>query len=328
VIEFEKEPPAALVSAPVLTFSPTFAALAKALVAAKKNMGDVRKNASNPAFKSKYADLASVVEAIEPALLEAGIAPIQGVAASYNGAAEVRVETMLLHESGEFVKSILAMRPTKADPQGIGSATTYARRYALQAICGVAPEDDDGNAASGQRGKPQAETTPDRPLAATAPTQKQLADLRALFDRAFAGSVQPPAFGTWLEKNVAPDIRTRAQKIPNLGEIATARDMLGIILAEREAEPPGLDFEAPADPPAPADRLSPQARGRIMALFTERKAALRERYPDAKDDEARRHAFAAAVLDNEAKGSSKTWGVSDYQRVTTALEAIPPDAQA
>lgn len=121
------------------------APLAKALVAAQKATESVKKAATNPAFKSKYADLAHVVEAVVPALNEAGVAVIQSP--SSDGSL-VAVTTVLLHESGASVTGVLHLRPTKNDPQGVGSAITYARRYALLAMSGAAPEDDDGNAAS------------------------------------------------------------------------------------------------------------------------------------------------------------------------------------
>jgi len=121
------------------------APLAKALVAAQKATESIKKAATNPAFKSKYADLAHVVEGVVPALNEAGVAVIQSPASDGD---RVSVTTVLLHESGASISGTLHLRPTKNDPQGVGSAITYARRYALLAMTGAAPEDDDGNAAS------------------------------------------------------------------------------------------------------------------------------------------------------------------------------------
>jgi hypothetical protein len=128
------------------------ASLAKAFVAAQKATESVKKAATNPAFKSKYADLAHVVEGVIPALNAAGVGVLQFP--TFDGQM-VAVTTTLLHESGASVTSTLAMRPTKNDPQGVGSAITYARRYSLLAMTGAAPEDDDGNAASGPRQEPQ-----------------------------------------------------------------------------------------------------------------------------------------------------------------------------
>jgi hypothetical protein len=121
------------------------APLAKALVAAQKATESVKKAATNPAFKSKYADLAHVVEGVVPALNAAGVMVLQSP--GYDGEL-VHVTTTFLHESGSSVTGTLSLRPSKMDPQGVGSAITYARRYALLAMTGSAPEDDDGNAAS------------------------------------------------------------------------------------------------------------------------------------------------------------------------------------
>ena len=122
------------------------APFAKAMVAAQKATEAVYKANTNPAFKSKYADLAAVVEAIVPALNTHGIAVIQ--APGFDGEM-VTVETTFLHESGSAMSSVMTLRPSKLDPQGVGAAVTYGRRYALLAMAGGAPEDDDGNAASG-----------------------------------------------------------------------------------------------------------------------------------------------------------------------------------
>jgi len=128
-------------------------AIAKAFVAAKKAFAPALKSSSNPHFKSKYADLAGCLEAVNDALLEAGIAVYQETSECQEG---VIVETVFLHESGEMLRGgRLHVPAAKHDPQGYGSALTYARRYSLMAACGIAAEDDDGNAAS----KPTPKTT-------------------------------------------------------------------------------------------------------------------------------------------------------------------------
>lgn len=134
------------------TMSNELGPFAKAFIAAQKATEAVKKASTNPAFRSKYADLAGVVEAVVPALNAAGIGVIQ--MPSFDGEL-VHVNTTLIHESGASMASTLSMRPTKPDPQGVGSAITYARRYALLAMTGAAPEDDDGNAASGPSKVPQ-----------------------------------------------------------------------------------------------------------------------------------------------------------------------------
>lgn len=123
--------------------------IAAALVKAQRAFGPALKTNTNPAFRSKYADLSACVEAVVDALNENGIMLSQRTIECETG---VTVETVFLHESGEHWSSgPLHVPASKQDPQGYGSALTYARRYSLMAACGIAPEDDDGNAASKPR---------------------------------------------------------------------------------------------------------------------------------------------------------------------------------
>ena len=120
--------------------------IASALVKAQKAFGPALKQSNNPHFKSRYADLATCVEAVIDALNDNGIALVQQTSECDNG---VIVETVFIHESGEtYSAGKLHVPSSKHDAQGYGSALTYARRYSLMAACGIAPEDDDGNAAT------------------------------------------------------------------------------------------------------------------------------------------------------------------------------------
>jgi len=120
--------------------------IASALVKAQKAFGPALKTATNPHFRSKYANLSACIEAVIDALNDNGIALLQQNHQCDNG---VVVETVFLHESGESLHcGQLHVPASKHDAQGYGSALTYARRYSLMAACGIAPEDDDGNAAS------------------------------------------------------------------------------------------------------------------------------------------------------------------------------------
>ena len=116
-----------------------------ALIKAIGAMESARKESSNPAFKSKYADLTSVMDAAKPALGDNGIAILQPVTADGEG---VLVATILIHTSGQWIGSRLALMPKDGSPQATGSAITYGRRYGLAGILGITAEDDDGNAAS------------------------------------------------------------------------------------------------------------------------------------------------------------------------------------
>lgn len=126
--------------------------IAVALATAQMQMGKALKSASNPHFKSKYADLASVADACLPALNANGIAVIQP---TYDDEHGRFVKTILIHgASGETLECRVPLIVGKNDMQGYGSAVTYARRYGLMSMTGIAPEDDDGNAASKSAPKP------------------------------------------------------------------------------------------------------------------------------------------------------------------------------
>ncbi len=122
--------------------------LAKALAAAQGEIEGAVKDAENPFFKSSYADLTAVWGACRGALVKQELAVIQVADIAEDGS--VSLITTLAHSSGEWISGAYPIRPVKDDPQSMGSATTYARRYSLAALVGVAPkgEDDDGNAAS------------------------------------------------------------------------------------------------------------------------------------------------------------------------------------
>lgn len=116
-----------------------------AFVQAQKAFQPALKDKTNPAYRSKYADLGSCIEAVSPALHTNGFALMQRTKMAEAG---VSVQTIFLHETGfELDGGTLFVPAVKNDPQGFGSAITYARRYSLLAACGIAPEDDDGNAA-------------------------------------------------------------------------------------------------------------------------------------------------------------------------------------
>lgn len=125
--------------------------VAAALVKAQTAFGPALKTKSNPHLKAKYADLAACVEAVVDALNSNGIMLMQHTHDCDDG---VIVETVFLHESGEMISTgRLHVPASKRDPQGYGSSLTYARRYSLMAACGIAPEDDDGNAGSRSTGR-------------------------------------------------------------------------------------------------------------------------------------------------------------------------------
>jgi hypothetical protein len=127
-------------------------AISKALVKAQAAMSHAAKDAKNPHFKSAYSSLASVIDAVRPALSSNGLAFVQKLHTADGG---VSVETVLIHESGQELScGTLFIPATKQDAQGYGSAISYAKRYSLQAALGIASEDDDGQAAVKTRPAP------------------------------------------------------------------------------------------------------------------------------------------------------------------------------
>lgn len=119
--------------------------LAAALSKAQGAMENAAKAKVNPHFKSKYADLSSVWDAIREPLSKNGLSVLQ--LPEMDEAGNVRINTILMHASGQFIEASYALPPMQNTAQGLGSAITYMKRYALSGV-GVAPEDDDGNAAT------------------------------------------------------------------------------------------------------------------------------------------------------------------------------------
>ena len=117
-----------------------------ALSKAQAEFDHAKKDISNDFYKSKYADLASCIDAAKYHLAKNNLCVSQ--LTSINEQGEIVLTTILGHSSGQFIKSEYPLRPVKTDPQGYGSALMYARRYCFCAITGIASDDDDGNAAS------------------------------------------------------------------------------------------------------------------------------------------------------------------------------------
>ena len=128
------------------TMSDTIGKLAGALAKAQSQMAMVEGKSTNPFFNSKYASLAAVLEVAMPALNANEIALVQGNKwdTTNNG---FYITSMLMHSSGEWIRSEIRMPIAKKDAHGVGAATTYGRRYLLSSMVGVAQADDDGNGA-------------------------------------------------------------------------------------------------------------------------------------------------------------------------------------
>lgn len=128
--------------------SETIVELSKAFAKMQMELEQPLKNANNPFFKSKYVPLENVVDSITRASSKHGLSFTQFPSSDENG--NVTVGTMVMHESGEWIEyDPICMKPVKNDPQAVGSAITYAKRYALSAIFGITSDnDDDGNEAT------------------------------------------------------------------------------------------------------------------------------------------------------------------------------------
>ena len=142
---------------------------APAFLKAQVEMDNAEKNSNNPAFRTKYANLEGVIDAVKPALNSNGITFIQTGSPSVEG--RLTLTTRLLHSSGQWIQDTAECQLSKNDPQGFGSAVTYLRRYNLAAICGITQADDDGNSASSSQPAQRAATQNRTPAArGTAPS--------------------------------------------------------------------------------------------------------------------------------------------------------------
>ena len=133
--------------------------IAPALLAAQKEINNASKDAKNPHFRSSYASLGSVIEAIKEPCNKHGIVILQTLSEGTTG---LHLSTRAIHSSGQWIEDTAFSPLPKADPQGVGSATTYLRRYSLAALMCITQEDDDGNAASAgvTRSAPKVESKP------------------------------------------------------------------------------------------------------------------------------------------------------------------------
>ena len=125
--------------------------LAEALCAAQGEMGGAVKGSANPFFKSSYADLTSVIKAIKEPCQNNGLSYVQ---LPHRSDSSIGVVTRLMHVSGQWLENDFTLPMVKSDPQAAGSAITYARRYALQALFGIPAVDDDGESAMIRGDKP------------------------------------------------------------------------------------------------------------------------------------------------------------------------------
>lgn len=167
----------------MLETSESIAKIATSLSKAQGSMRAAIKDTVNPHFRSRYADLAGVWDACREALSLNGLAVVQ--TPGEISERSITLTTLLCHESGEWMRSAFTIPVSKADAQGVGSAVTYARRYALAAMVGIVQDDDDGNAATGsasqaRKAPPAPRPQPQDPVAQPQPQAQEFNLMRAL----------------------------------------------------------------------------------------------------------------------------------------------------
>lgn len=167
--------------------SETIAELAKALAKTQGQIEKAKKDSLNPHLRNKYADISSIWDAIREPLTANGLCILQEPRSANGG---VLLTTTLLHSSGEYIRSSLTMPVTKQDPQGYGSAITYARRYSLQSIVGIAAEDDDGNAASQKQAPQRSQQAAPQPAKQATPAATDTRYVRYTFPNEMEGRQQ------------------------------------------------------------------------------------------------------------------------------------------
>lgn len=198
----------------------------KALVKAQMAMTRAMKDSNNPFFNSKYADLVSVQDACLPALHENGFAVMHSLGLGKDDNRERYVFTTLLHESGQSWECAIPLRVDKDNMQAVGSAITYARRYGLMCLSGVAPEDDDGNKAAAnppKKEKPESKPPEDIPPPSAAaippPSAEAIEDtihkMKRIWDEA-----ELPAF--W---NSLAEFQPGMQSAPGVAEAKDAQKL-------------------------------------------------------------------------------------------------------
>jgi hypothetical protein len=163
-----------------IRMSAEIGAISKAMAAFQATVENASKKSINPAFKSKYADLAEVLNTVREDLGKHGLALMQ-FPSFQDGVAHV--ETILSHESGQWMAGLASAPVTKQDAQGVGSAITYLRRYSIAAVCGVAQEDDDANGSVGRKADKQED--PSAALIAPILAAPDMDKLRKAYDAAY-----------------------------------------------------------------------------------------------------------------------------------------------
>jgi hypothetical protein len=193
-----------------VTMSPSLAAIGAALAKAQAEVENANKNASNPHFRSKYADLAEVLNTVRPVLAKHGLSVVQ-----FPGWDDglVTVTTVLLHSSGEFMSGVSASPTPKADPQGVGAVVSYLRRYSLAAVSGIAQEDLDAEDAVRHNGHAPAQESRPAPQTDRPWRRRDEGDAPAPWDKVMPfGKTKGKKLGDLTEKDLRATIAWCSEK--------------------------------------------------------------------------------------------------------------------
>lgn len=223
--------------------------LAKALSQAQSEIMGAVKDSKNPFFNSRYADLGAVWEAIRGPLTKNGLCVIQ--ATDVVEAGGLVIVTTLAHSSGQWIRGFYPLNPIKNDPQGLGSALTYGRRYALAALVGVVQVDDDGEAAMGRHAPPQSQgVRPQQPEAGDGIKTNKVTISRGTY-KALDPKTMPLADAQRHIELTEANVRKEGRRMT----LEEAQEIEMINERLRFAEPEPFSFEsAPTVVPKPAPR--------------------------------------------------------------------------
>jgi hypothetical protein len=248
-----------------VTNSDQCAELYGALAKAQGMMGRAFKDANNPAFRTKYTSLASVLEAILPAFNAAGLCVLQHPVLDQDA---VHLTTLITHESGQWMRSVCTLPVAgKKDAHAVGSAISYLRRYTLASICGVIQSDDDGNDASGAAPQAPARPAPSAPApvrftaVAAAPVEQV-----QLTDEQLAAAIAPVDYGllraycAWHGKGAPSELQVHQQQQMLSWLKGKGAEVLTRFAEERaRAEAEQAEQAVPLDPQAVMDAIDEHA---------------------------------------------------------------------
>ena len=197
----------------IMEHSDTINKLSESLCKAQKNFKTALKKCTNPYFKSKYADYSEILHCVKSALNNEGISILQPIKEDF-------VETILLHESGEWISSLTKIYCISNKPQDYGSAITYARRYGLSSILSIdSDDDDDGNSANGNNVLNQPNKHDPKQLIITANNSAELLDIKKRIALLYQHNVKPielEAFLGFSLKEIPDHIDTAKEKISQI----------------------------------------------------------------------------------------------------------------